>query len=143
MFASRRFFATLALAISLAAQTQQRPPVRKPAQPAKPQSSKPAAEQKPAEPSLTERAQKALDTNDYPQAATLLREYLAKDAGDTAAWFNLGFAETALGNKPAAEEAYNKALALDAKLFPAHLNLAILLATQNRYADALPHLAAA
>jgi len=50
---------------------------------------------------------------------------------------------TALGEKSKAEEAYNKALALDPKIFPAQLNLAVLLTGLDRQKDALPHLAAA
>src|ERR1022692_3421099 len=96
------------LCFSILAQGQARKP---PAPPAK------AEQAKPAEPTLLERAQKAFDAKDYAQAAPLLREYLASpDASspdDAAAWFNLGFAESVLGNKAAAEEAYTKTLALD------------------------------
>jgi tetratricopeptide (TPR) repeat protein len=98
---------------------------------------------KPAEPTVLERAQKFFDAQDYAQAAPLLREYLATADDDAAAWFNLGFAETALGNKAAAEEAYSKTLAIDPKIFPAQLNLGMLLVTEKRPSDALSHLKAA
>jgi len=125
------------LCFSILAQGQARKP------PAPPAKAAPTEDAKPAEPTVLDRAQKAFDAKDYAQAAPLLREYLADSPDDAAAWFNLGFAESVLGNKAAAEEAYAKTLALDPKIFPAQLNLGMLLAAQNRPADALPHLKAA
>jgi tetratricopeptide (TPR) repeat protein len=110
---------------------------RKPAKPA------PQEDPKPPEPTPVERAEKALDNKDYQDAIDILTPYVATTTDDTAAWFDLAFAATALGDKSKAEEAYNKALALDPKLFPAQLNLAVLLTGVDRQKDALPHLAAA
>jgi len=126
--------AVLLLTLSPASQT------RKPATPAKPA---PKEDPKPPEPTPIERAEKALDNKDYQGAADILTPYVAVTTGDTAAWFDLAFAATALGDKSKAEEAYNRAIALDPKLFPARLNLAVLLTGQDRQNDALPHLAAA
>lgn len=103
----------------------------------------PAAPTVAATPTVLERAQKAFEAKDYSTAAPLLREYLKDNADDAAAWFNLGFAETALGNMTAAEEAYAKTIAIDPKIFPAHLNLGMLLVAGKRPADALPHFKAA
>jgi tetratricopeptide (TPR) repeat protein len=128
------FSLTLALG-ALDAQT------RKPTAPAaKPT---PKEDTKPPEPTPIERAEKALDSKNYQEAIDILTPYVAATADDTAAWFDLAFAATALGDKSRAEEAYNKALALDPKLFPAQLNLAVLLTGLGRQKDALPHLAAA
>ncbi len=126
--------AVLLLTLSLGSQT------RKPAPPAKPATKE---DPKPPQPTPVERAEKALDNKDFQEAVNILTPYVATNADDTAAWFDLAFAATALGDKSKAEEAYQKALALDPKLFPAQLNLAVLLTGVNRPQDALPHLAAA
>jgi tetratricopeptide (TPR) repeat protein len=124
--------AVLLLTLTLGAQA------RKPAAPAQP-----ALQEKPPEPTPVERAEKALDNKDYQGAVDILTPYVAATTDDTAAWFDLAFAATALGDKSKAEEGYKKAIALDPKLFPAQLNLAVLLTAQSRQKDALPYLAAA
>jgi tetratricopeptide (TPR) repeat protein len=107
------------------------------------QTVKPAGPSPPAGASAMERAEKALDAKDYRAAVDILTPYVASTPEDSAAWFDLAFASTALGDKAKAEEAYNKALAIDPKLFPAQLNVAALLNSAGRTKDALPHLAAA
>src|SRR4051812_46208871 len=104
------------LALSLSAQQARKPPA---------QTTKPAAKEapKPAAPTLVERAQKAFDAQDYQTASTLLREHVTANPEDSAAWFNLAFAATALGDKKQAEEGYTKAIDLEPKMFPAQLNL--------------------
>jgi tetratricopeptide (TPR) repeat protein len=135
---TRRLLAMAAVVLlTLALDAQTRKPATPPAKPA------PQEDPKPPEPTPVERAEKALDNKDYQEAANILTPYVASTTDDTAAWFDLAFAATALGDKSKAEEAYNKAIALNPKLFPAQLNLAVLLSGQDRQKDALPHLAAA
>jgi tetratricopeptide (TPR) repeat protein len=88
-------------------------------------------------------AQKALQAKDYAEAAKQLQQHLATHNDDVRAWFNLAYAQTMTGESAAAIDAYEKTLALDSKLFQAHLNLSILLLDAGRVKDALPHLAAA
>ncbi len=88
-------------------------------------------------------AQKALQAKDYPEAAKQLEQHLAAHKDDVRAWFNLAYAQTLTGDKTAAIASYVSTLALDPKLFQAHMNLAILLLEANRPKEALPHLGAA
>lgn len=97
----------------------------------------------PPPPSELEKAEKALEAKNYADAASLLKTHLAEHPDDLRAWFNLAYAQTLTGEKAAAIASYEKTLALDPKLFQAHMNLAILLLEANRPKDALSHLAAA
>ncbi len=92
---------------------------------------------------LLTRAQKALEAKDYPQAATLLRDYSEKHPEDYRALFNLAHTYTMLGDRLQAAETYTKTLAARPDLFQARLNLGMLLLEDGRASDALPHLAAA
>lgn len=54
-----------------------------------------------------------LDAGRYDEAAARLREATESDAGNVSYWLNLSRAQSALGQRPAAREAVNRALALD------------------------------
>ena len=67
-------------------------------------------------------------------AATLYRTWLARNrtTHDSAVWFNLGVTLNAAADTEAADEAYRKAIALNPKLFQAHLNLGLNLERQGQ-----------
>jgi tetratricopeptide (TPR) repeat protein len=88
-------------------------------------------------------AQGALDRKDFQSAAELL-EAIVKARPDLApAWFNLGYAYTALGRKSDAVTDYGKALSLKPDLLQAQMNLGILLLDMSRSSEAADHLAKA
>jgi len=70
------------------------------------------------------------------EAAAKYREILAAHPDSSVAWTDLGNAEVRLGNRAAAEEAFRKALALDAHSRDALNNLAWLLYQQKRLDEA-------
>jgi Tfp pilus assembly protein PilF len=74
----------------------------------------------------------------YALAATTYREILARDPKSVLAWTNLGNAEMQLDRASAAEEAFRKALELDANAADTLNNLAWLLYEQKRYEEAEP-----
>jgi len=76
------------------------------------------------------------DAGKYADAATAYRTILAQHPDSLLAWTNLGNAETQLGNRAAAEEAFRKALAIDATSRDALNNLAWLLYESKRYDEA-------
>ena len=71
-------------------------------------------------------------------ASQAYREILAKKPNSVLAWTNLGNAETRLGRHAAAEEAFRKALEVDANSADALNNLAWLLYEQKRVEEAVP-----
>ena len=77
---------------------------------------------------------------DCATAASALESVLSLESDHLGATFNLAFCYTQLGRKPEAIEGYRKVLALDSKLFPAHLNLGLLLADAGQLEDAVGHL---
>ncbi len=74
----------------------------------------------------------------YALAATTYREILQRDPTSVLAWTNLGNAEMQLDRASAAEEAFRKALELDANAADTLNNLAWLLYEQKRYDEAEP-----
>ena len=76
------------------------------------------------------------DAGKYADAATAYRTILAQHPESLLAWTNLGNAENQLGNRAAAEEAFRKALAIDATSRDALNNLAWLLYESKRYDEA-------
>jgi hypothetical protein len=76
------------------------------------------------------------DQGKYADAAASYRTILTTHPDSALLWTNLGNAETQLGKREAAEEAFRKALAIDAKSRDALNNLAWLLYQQNRLAEA-------
>jgi len=76
------------------------------------------------------------DAGKYADAARAYRAILDHHPDSLLAWTNLGNAETHLGNRAAAEEAFRKALAIDATSRDALNNLAWLLYESKRYDEA-------
>jgi tetratricopeptide (TPR) repeat protein len=76
------------------------------------------------------------DAGKYADAASAYRTILAQHPESLLAWTNLGNAETQLGNRAAAEEAFRKALTIDATSRDALNNLAWLLYESKRYDEA-------
>jgi Flp pilus assembly protein TadD len=87
---------------------------------------------------LTE-ANDALEKGDDARAVTALTKLTAEGsahASDTHLLFDLGYAEDGLGHSAAAEAAYRRATAADAKYFEAHLALGLLLAREEKLPEA-------
>ena len=76
------------------------------------------------------------DAGKYADAAAAYRQILTQHPESLLAWTNLGNAESQLGNRAAAEEAFRKALAIDATSRDALNNLAWLLYESKRYDEA-------
>jgi predicted negative regulator of RcsB-dependent stress response len=76
------------------------------------------------------------DAGKYADAAGTYRTILAQHPDSLLAWTNLGNAEMQLGNRAEAENAFRKALALDATSRDALNNLAWLLYESKRYDEA-------
>lgn len=145
----RRNLATLALIVlftlphasALRSQTA-------PAAPAKSQSSQSktqrdsASNADPLAPLLAQ-AQDALDHNDFVAAIPLLEKIAAAKPNDALPHFELGFAYSGLKNNPEAIAEYRRAISLDPKLAPAHLNLGIELLDSDPAAAAASFLRAA
>jgi tetratricopeptide (TPR) repeat protein len=109
--------------------------------PAKRATKNPAA--KKSEPSdplapLLQQAAAALDKKDFPAAAQTLESYLAQRPDDARAQFQLGYAYSEMRRWDEAQAAYNKAIALDPKLAPAHLNLGLVLLERDPRAAVEP-----
>ncbi|MGA2628607.1 MAG: tetratricopeptide repeat protein [Terriglobia bacterium] len=104
---------------------------------------KPAVTKPPDVSALLKTASEAFDHKDLPAAVKALQAVLEAEPKMTAAWFNLAYAYTGLGQKEEAIKAYKKTLELQPDLFEAHLNLGILLMELKRPAEAQPQLAKA
>ena len=91
-------------------------------------------------PVLLHTAQDALGRNDFATAADALKQVVEAQPNLTRAWFNLGYAYTALHKYEEAIAAYRKAVELEPNLFEARLNLGILLFQRNNPQGALEHL---
>jgi TolA-binding protein len=76
------------------------------------------------------------DSGKYADAANAYRAILVQHPESLLAWTNLGNAEMQIGNRAAAEEAFRKALAIDATSRDALNNLAWLLYQSKRYDEA-------
>jgi tetratricopeptide (TPR) repeat protein len=80
---------------------------------------------------LLSQAQDALDRKDFAAAIPLLEKIAAARPADALPHFELGYAYSALksslAENPAAIAEYRRAISLDPKLAPAHLNLGIAL----------------
>jgi len=77
---------------------------------------------------------------EYDRAKDLLQRYTAARPSDPHGWHNYGVALDETAEKARAEQAYRRALALDARLPETHYNLAILLYERRAYPEALRHL---
>lgn len=78
------------------------------------------------------------DEGKYALAANSYREILKSDPNSILAWTNLGNAEMRAGRRPAAEEAFRKALDLDPEAADTLNNLAWLLYEEKRMDEAEP-----
>jgi tetratricopeptide (TPR) repeat protein len=93
-------------------------------------------------PNELEQAVKALEVEDYTQAAPLLEKALEGDPANVEIRFNLAFAYSQLQQDDKAIEHYAKVVEQKPDLPQARLNLGMLLLRQNRPAEAVPHLEA-
>ena len=88
---------------------------------------------------LLQQADAALQKEDYAAVVTALESYLAKEAQNYSARFNLALAYSMVGGQSEAILQYQQVLAQVPELVPAHLNLGILLLQQGNAAEALEH----
>lgn len=82
------------------------------------------------------RGVEALERGDARGARAAFEEATKKTPADAHAHYYLGVAREKDGDRPGAEDAYRKALALDGKLEEAHENLLALLVDAKRFGDA-------
>lgn len=92
---------------------------------------------------LLRQAEDAIEKKNYAAAAEALQSYLAQRPGDAAAHFQLGYAYSGLERAEEAQAEYRKAIALNAKLAAAHLNLGLTLFERDPAAAVEPLRAAA
>lgn len=90
----------------------------------RPRSPKPAP---PAAPDKIAQAEALLAKQQYAEAIPLLKQATTDNANDYAAWYDLGFAEEASGDKSAAIDAYRHSVSLNGKVFESTYALAELL----------------
>lgn len=74
------------------------------------------------------KAEAAIESKDYAAAGPLLNKIVAADAGNYAAWFDLGFVYNAQGKTDDAIAAYRKSVAAKPDVFESNLNLGLMLA---------------
>jgi Flp pilus assembly protein TadD len=86
---------------------------------------------------LLDEAQAALDKDDFAAAVPPLQKFLAEKPDVAYAHFQLAYAYTGLHQVDEARAEYDKAIALDAKMSAAHLNLGILLLEKDPAAAAV------
>jgi len=72
-------------------------------------------------------AQAAMERKDFAAATQDYQDYLGKKPDDAQAHFNLGYAFMSMQKLGDAQGEYEKAIALDAKMAPAYLNLGLTL----------------
>jgi Flp pilus assembly protein TadD len=92
---------------------------------------------------LLDEAQRDVDANNFEAAITPLQKLIAEKPEIAFAHFQLGYAYTALKRWDAARAEYERAIALDAKMPEAYLNLGILLLDKQEYAAAIAPLSKA
>jgi len=85
---------------------------------------------------LLAQAQDALDRKDFAAAIPLLEKIAAAKPTEAMPHFELGFAYSGLNKNPEAIAEYRRAISLDPKLAPAHLNLGISLLDSDAAAAA-------
>ncbi|MGD0157338.1 MAG: tetratricopeptide repeat protein [Terracidiphilus sp.] len=107
-----------------------------------PQPSQPTAEPPPISTDVVA-AEAAIAASDWKTAETRLDPYLAAHPTDARALFDAGYAADAQGRLDDAAALYRRAIASDPKSFEAHISLGLLLARQNKLAEARPELVAA
>jgi Flp pilus assembly protein TadD len=92
---------------------------------------------------LLDEAQKDIDANNFEAAIAPLQKFIAEKPDLAFAHFQLGYAYTALKRSDDARAEYGRAIALDAKMPEAYLNLGILLLEKREYAAAVDPLSKA
>jgi protein O-GlcNAc transferase len=108
------------IAVRLPAQTQRKSPAKLPAQSTSQPKEDPVA-------SLLQQAKDAIDKNDFTSALELLQKYIAQRPDDPYAHFQLGYSYAGLIRREEAKTEFSRAIALDPKMAPAHLNLGLVL----------------
>ncbi len=101
------------------------------------------APQSPPDAALLNQANEALQRRDFPAAEKLLTTLTQANPKDPHLLFDLGLTEENLDHAAAAEAAYRAASAADPKFAPSHLALGLLLARNNKPAEARTELLAA
>ena len=76
---------------------------------------------------LLQQAEDFIDKNDFAAAVEPLQKYIAERSDDPFAHFQLGYAYAGLKRWEEAKAEFFRAIALDPKMAPAHLNLALVL----------------
>jgi tetratricopeptide (TPR) repeat protein len=100
------------------------------------------AEQDPSSPPELTQAEAAIEKQDYATAETLLNQVVAADAGNYAAWFDLGFVYNAQGKTEQSIASYRKSVAAKSDVFESNLNLGLML-VKSKQPDAEQFLRAA
>ena len=85
---------------------------------------------------LLDEAQRNIDANNFEAAVAPLQKFIAEKPDLAFAHFQLGYAYTALKRSDEARTEYERAIALDAKMPEAYLNLGVLLLDKQEYAAA-------
>jgi protein O-GlcNAc transferase len=108
--------------VRLPAQSQHKSPEKQPAQSSSHSQSRedPAAQ-------LLQQAKDAIDKNNFAEALEPLQKYIAQHPDDPYAHFQLGYANSELKRWTEAKAEFSRAIAIDPKLAPAHLNLGLVL----------------
>ncbi len=112
--------ALAAIGVRSSAQSARKPPAKPPAQ----SSSQPKGD--PLAP-LLQQAKDAIDRNDFSAALEPLQKYIAQRPDDPYTHFQLGYAYAGLKRWEEAKAEFSRAIALDPKMAPAHLNLGLVL----------------
>ena len=110
--------------------------------PSSPAGGAPAPTPQPA-PAEVASAESAIAASDWKTAEAKLDVYLATHSTDARALFDAGYVADAQNRLDDAAALYQRAVAADPGSFEAHLSLGLLLARQNKFAEARPELLAA
>lgn len=102
-----------------------------------------SAENSSTPPAAVAAAESAIASSDWKTAESKLDAYLAAHPTDARALFDAGYVADAQNRLDDAVALYRRAIAANPKSFEAHLSLGLLLARQNKLADARPELVAA
>jgi Flp pilus assembly protein TadD len=92
---------------------------------------------------LLRQARADIDKNDFSAAVDLLQKYIAQRPDEPYPHFQLGYAYSGLQHWEEAKEEFSRAIALDPKMAPAHLNLGLVLIDHDPAAAAQSFLRAA
>jgi protein O-GlcNAc transferase len=95
--------------------------------PAKPGTQSPSQPEKDSLSPLLQQAKESIDKNDFPAALEPLQKYIAERPDDPFAHFQLGYSYAGLKRWEEAKAEFSRAIALDPKMAPAHLNLGLVL----------------